>query len=88
MSEIALRKVSKKNVFVYVWLWKTPVYLLCFKVVKKPSLESDLSTTAKDTNVTKTVRSQCLLSYSPLQAFINNLSREVTNRITQRHDIS
>ncbi len=87
MSEIALRKVSK-NPF---WLWKTPVYLLCFKVVTKPSLENDLFTTAKDTNVTKTVRSQCLLwaiSYSPLQAFINNLSREVTNRITQRHDIS
>ncbi len=53
MSEIALRKVSKKKKFVYVWLWKTPVYLLCFKVITKPSLENDLFTTAKDTNVTK-----------------------------------
>ncbi len=31
----------------------TPIYLLCFKVVTKPSLENDLFTTAKDTNVTK-----------------------------------
>ncbi len=31
----------------------TPIYLLCFKVLTKPSLENDLFTTAKDTNVTK-----------------------------------
>ncbi len=35
----------------------TPIYLLCFKVVTKPSLENDLFTTAKDTNVTKKNRS-------------------------------
>ncbi len=52
MPEIALRKFSKKPLLC-MYGFGTPIYLLCFKFVTKPTLENDLFTTAKDTNVTK-----------------------------------
>ncbi len=52
MSEIALRKVSKKRFCVCLALENTSIFAL-FQSRYIPSLENDLFTTAKDTNVTK-----------------------------------